>query len=55
MMVYGQLEYRLHEIIVTLNPANGASQRVLVKAGLSFQEDRTHDDGSITRVMGWVA
>jgi RimJ/RimL family protein N-acetyltransferase len=55
MMVYGQLEYRLHEIIVTLNPANGASQRVLVKAGLSFQEDRTHYDGSIIRVMVWVA
>ena len=55
MVTYGQREHGLREIIATLNPANRASQRVLEKAGLSFREDRENDDGSITRVMAWVA
>ena len=54
MVAYGQREHGLREIIATLNPANGASQRVLEKSGLSFREDRKNDDGSTTRVMAWV-
>lgn len=53
MIEYGKREHRLEEIIATLSPENGASQRVLQKAGLSFREDRIEEDGSTTRVMGW--
>jgi RimJ/RimL family protein N-acetyltransferase len=44
--------YGLDEAIATVAPANAASQRVLVKAGMTRRADRVEADGSRTRVFG---
>ena len=53
MMNYGREEIGLNYVMATLSPENGASQRVLEKAGLRFEEDRVEADESTTRVMAW--
>lgn len=53
MIAYGREAIGLDSVMATLNPENGASQRVLEKAGLTFVEDRVNEDDSVTRVMAW--
>ncbi len=55
IMNYGREQLGLKFVLATLSPENGASQRVLEKAGLTCREDRPNDDGSVTRVMAWQA
>ena len=54
MLTFGREKMGLSYIMATLSPENVASQRVLEKAGLSFEQDRRDEDGEITRVMGGV-
>ena len=44
--------YGLREVIATVAPAHGASQRVLAKAGMSRREDRRYEDGGRSLVFG---
>ena len=52
---YGAEEHRLGEVIATVAPENGASQRVLAKAGMRSSEPRQDADGSWTWVYRWEA
>ncbi|MFO7547035.1 MAG: GNAT family N-acetyltransferase [Trueperaceae bacterium] len=44
--------YGLREVIATVAPEHAASQRVLLKAGMSRREDRIYDDGGRSLVFG---
>jgi ribosomal-protein-alanine N-acetyltransferase len=43
----------LPEVIATVDPQHGASQRVLAKAGMERGEIREEDDGSQTQMYYW--
>ncbi|MBL8525147.1 MAG: GNAT family N-acetyltransferase, partial [Betaproteobacteria bacterium] len=45
----------LNRIIATVAPANLASQRVLLKAGMTLAHLRPNDDGTVTQVYEWHA
>ena len=55
MLAYGVKHHGLHQVIATIAPENAASQRVLEKAGMRVSYDRIAEDGTITRVLTWVA
>ena len=45
----------LRHIVATVAPQNGASQRVLLKAGFALSQLRRNDDGSFTQCFEWRA
>ena len=53
MLAYGVQAFELSRVIATIYPENRASQRVLEKVGMRVSEDRSNDDGSVTRVLVW--
>ncbi|MCB0132961.1 MAG: GNAT family N-acetyltransferase [Caldilineaceae bacterium] len=53
MIDYGARTFDLAEIIATVAPENGASRRVLEKAGMRHVETRRDDDGGLTDVLLW--
>lgn len=44
--------YGLREVIATVAPEHAASQRVLLKVGMSRREDRVYEDGGRSLVFG---
>ncbi|MGC4044128.1 MAG: GNAT family N-acetyltransferase [Armatimonas sp.] len=55
LLDYGHQTHGLSEIIATVAPANLASQRVLLKSGMTQGELRENPDGSHTQVFIWGA
>lgn len=53
MLDYGAKTLGRTKVIATIYPENRASERVLTKIGMTFVEDRTEDDGTVTRVLAW--
>lgn len=53
LLNYGADEHSMDLIIATVDLANLASQRVLIKSGLSLFERRVNSDGSTTGVFHW--
>ncbi len=53
LIAYGRREHNLGYIIATTAPANTASHRVLIKAGLVHGPLRDNEDGSKTQVFVW--
>lgn len=53
MLIYGATTFNIPKIIATVAPANEASKRVLLKAGMRAAPDRPEGDGSITCVFEW--
>ena len=53
LLAYGQREHGLEHIIATAAPANVASHKVLLKAGMQRGALRTNDDGSQTQLFAW--
>lgn len=53
LLRYGIEVQHLSYFIATVAPANGASQRVLLKAGMTRGELRTDEDGSQTQLFFW--
>jgi ribosomal-protein-alanine N-acetyltransferase len=51
LLAYGCTEYGLKRIIATVAQENHASQRVLVKAGMSLERLQNNHDGSTTCVF----
>ena len=55
MLAYGAREHGLTTVIATAAPANTASHRVLLKAGMQRAERRDNEDGTFTQVFRWRA
>jgi [ribosomal protein S5]-alanine N-acetyltransferase len=55
MLACAASRFGLQRVIATVAPENQASQRILAKAGMSLQKQRTDDDGSKTLVYQWHA
>ncbi len=55
MIAYGTRNHLLAKIIATVAPENVASQRVLLKTGFTFVEEKADDDGDLTRFYEWHA
>ena len=55
LIAYGAATHKLAFLIATAAPANAASHRVLLKAGLRRAELRANEDGSKTQVFHWSA
>ena len=55
LLEYGATHHRLSRIIATTHPANIASHRVLLKAGMERGELRPNADGSQTLLFIWRA
>lgn len=55
LIEYGRTQHGLRHIIATTAPANTASHRVLLKAGLAYGPLRDNGDGSKTQVFVWQA
>lgn len=55
LMAYARGALGLREVIATAAPANTASHRVLLKAGLAATELRRNEDGSFTQCFAWRA
>ncbi|MHC9083958.1 GNAT family N-acetyltransferase [Luteimonas sp. RIT-PG2_3] len=55
LMAYGASTFRMELIIATTAPANTASHRVLLKAGMTRGDLRCDEDGSQTQVFHWHA
>jgi RimJ/RimL family protein N-acetyltransferase len=53
MLDHGAREFAMQHIIATVAADNVASQRVLLKAGMTHSERRANDDGSSTCVFEW--
>jgi RimJ/RimL family protein N-acetyltransferase len=53
LIEYGRTTHSLRHIIATTAPANSASHRVLLKAGLVHGPLRCNEDGSKTQVFIW--
>lgn len=53
LLRYGASVHGMRRIIATTAPENGASHRVLLKAGLTRGELRVDEDGSQTQVFQW--
>lgn len=54
MLDYAAKQLKLHRVIATVAREHAASQRVLVKAGMSRCEPRVHADGSTSEVFQWL-
>ena len=48
-------DFRLAEVIATVNPMNAASQKVLLNAGMKKGDLRPNPDGSFTQMFSWTA
>ena len=55
LIAHGHRVHGLTQLIATTAPANLASHRVLLKAGMARGELRVHDDGSSTQCFCWRA
>jgi RimJ/RimL family protein N-acetyltransferase len=55
LVAYGARTHQLGFLIATAAPANLASHRVLLKAGLRHAELRVNEDGTQTQVFEWRA
>jgi [ribosomal protein S5]-alanine N-acetyltransferase len=55
LLLHGARGRGLTRIIATVAPDNLASQRVLMKAGMTFAHLRQNDDGSTTQVYEWTS
>ena len=55
LLRYGVRVHGLHQVIATTAPANIASHKVLLKAGMVRAELRVNDDGSSTQLFRWSA
>jgi RimJ/RimL family protein N-acetyltransferase len=55
MLVYGEQSHQLRHIIATVAAGNLASQRVLLKSGMTFIKDFPEEDGSTTQLYEWIA
>ncbi len=55
LLLHGARGRGLNRIIATVAPANLASQRVLLKAGMTLAHLRPNDDGTVTQVYEWHA
>jgi RimJ/RimL family protein N-acetyltransferase len=55
LLAYGASAHGLRVVIATTAPANEASHRVLLKAGLQRGPLRRNDDGSDTQLFHWHA
>lgn len=53
LLAYGAQHHKLTHIIATVDPENLASQRVLLKAGMSKGELVQNDDGTLTQFFEW--
>jgi len=53
LLAYGATSHGLQRIVATVAPANLASQRVLIKAGMALPVQRLNEDGSTTLVFEW--
>ena len=53
MLDYGASARGLRRIIATTGPENVASQKMLVKAGMTRENLRRNDDGSFTQMFAW--
>ena len=53
MLDYGARAFGLRRVIATAAPANVASHRVLLKAGLTRFDTRSNHDGSDTELFAW--
>lgn len=55
LIAYGAARHKLAFLMATAAPANAASHRVLLKAGMRRAELRGNEDGSRTQVFHWSA
>jgi [ribosomal protein S5]-alanine N-acetyltransferase len=55
MLAWGKAAFAINSVIATTAPANTASHRVLLKAGMQATEFRANDDGSFTQCFAWQA
>lgn len=53
LLQHAATAHGLARIIATVAPGNGPSQRVLKKAGMRMDHERSNDDGSTTLVFVW--
>lgn len=53
LLGYGVRAHGLTKVIATVAPQNGASQRVLLKSGMTLSKLQQNDDGSSTQVYVW--
>lgn len=53
LLEYGALKHGLTQIIATVAEGNLASQRVLLKSGMSYSHAIYEEDGSQTLLYGW--
>lgn len=53
LLAHGAAQLGLAKVIATTAPANAASQRVLLKAGMRRDALRRNDDGTFTQVFVW--
>ncbi len=53
LLSYGAARFGLAEVIATAAPENGASHRVLLKAGMQRVGLRENDDGTFTQLFVW--
>jgi RimJ/RimL family protein N-acetyltransferase len=55
MLAYAAKRLALRRVIATTVPENGASHRVLLKAGMSHLETTRNEDDSYTKTFVWLA
>jgi RimJ/RimL family protein N-acetyltransferase len=53
LLAYGRSRFGISKVVATTDPANVASHRVLLKAGLQRAELRRNEDGTFTQVFVW--
>ncbi len=51
MVIYLRETFQINYMIATIDPANGASRRVLEKSGFIFGHNQLNDDGSVTETL----
>jgi ribosomal-protein-alanine N-acetyltransferase len=54
LLHYGHAAHGINHVIATAAPANAASHRVLLKAGMRRGTLRANDDGSFTQLFAWT-
>lgn len=53
LLAYGAAHHHLERVTATVAPENVASQRVLIKAGMTFVEEGEDEDGQSEQVYEW--
>lgn len=54
LLHYGHAAHGINHVVATAAPANAASHRVLLKAGMQIGALRSNDDGSFTQLFAWT-